>query len=175
MENQAGGHEASVGFPPFNQVDTFPSQIFWLVVTFGLLYILAATWIIPKVRKAVADREGSIAKDVADAAAMSQKADGAVKAFEARIAEAKARARDTAAKAMSEADAKITAETARQEAELANRLSGAEANIASMRAKAMTNVAGVAEDTAAAIVARLTGSAPAPAAVKKAVADVMGG
>jgi F-type H+-transporting ATPase subunit b len=174
VEQEAGGHE-SAGFPPFNQVDTFPSQIFWLVVTFGLLYILASTWIIPKVRKAVADREGSIAKDIADAAALSQKADNAVKAFEARIAEAKARARDTAAKAMSEADARIAAETARQEGELAKRLSGAEASIVGMRAKAMTNVAGVAEATAAAIIAKLGGSAPAPAMVKKAVADVMGG
>lgn len=178
MEHEAVGaaggaaHESS-GFPPFNQVDTFPSQIFWLAVTFGLLYVLAATWIIPKVRKAIADREGSIAKDVADAAAMSGKADGAVKAFEARIAEAKARARDTANKAKAEADQKIAAETARLEADLAAKLGAAEVRIADVRKAAMANVSTVAEDAASAIAAKLGGAAPAPAAVKKAVADAM--
>jgi len=142
-------------------------------VTFGLLYFAATFWLLPKVKKAIADRETSIAKDVSDAAALSGKADAAVKALEARIAEAKSRSRDTAAKAMSEADGRIAAETARQEAELAKRLSGAEASIAGMRAKAMTSVAGVAEDTAAAIVQKLAGTAPAPAAVKKAVSTAL--
>jgi F-type H+-transporting ATPase subunit b len=168
----ATAHESS-GFPPFDQIDTFVSQIFWLVVTFGLLYFCATLWLLPRVKNAIAAREKSIAKDVADAAALSVKADASVKALEARIAEAKARSRDTAAKAMSEADAKISAETAKQEAELAKRLASAEASIAALRAKAMTSVAGVAEDTAAAITQKLTGTAPTPAAVKQAVAAAM--
>ena len=164
----AAAHESS-GFPPFDQIDTFV----WLVVTFGLLYFCATLWLLPRVKTAIAAREKSIAQDVADAAALSVKADASVKALEARIAEAKARSRDTAAKAMSEADAKIAGETAKQEAELAKRLAGAEASIAALRAKAMTSVAGVAEETAAAIAQKLTGTAPAPAAVRQAVAAAL--
>ena len=56
---QAAGHaadahgaaeHASAGFPPFDQVDTFPSQLFWLVVTFGALYLFATFWLIPNSR-----------------------------------------------------------------------------------------------------------------------------
>jgi len=173
VEHEAAVVHESSGFPPFNQIDTFPSQIFWLVVTFGLLYFCASLWLLPKVSKAIADRDDAIAKDVADAAALSAKADASVKAFEARIAEAKGRSRDTAAKAKSEADTKIAVETAKVEADLAKRLSDAEASIAAVRAKAMTNVSAVAEDAAAAIAEKLVGVKPTSAAVKKAVAAAM--
>lgn len=169
----AAGEHASAGFPPFDQFDTFPSQIFWLVVTFAALYFVTSFWLVPSVRKAIGDREGVIAKDVADAASASQKADQATKALEARIAEARGRARDTAAKAKSEADARIAAETAKVEADLATRLTKAEANIGALRSKAMGNVSTVAEDAVSAIAEKLGGVKPSAAAVKKAVADAM--
>lgn len=175
VDAHATGEHVSSGFPPFNQIDTFPSQIFWLVVTFGLLYLVSTYWLIPKVSKAIADRDNAIAKDVADAAALSAKADASVKAFEARIAEARARARDTAGKAKSEADKKIAAETAKVEADLAARLTAAETRIADVRTKAMANVSTVAEDAAGAIAEKLSGMKVDVGAVKKAVAAVMRG
>jgi len=33
-----GGHEPA-GFPPF-KLETFPSQLFWLVITFGFLFVV---------------------------------------------------------------------------------------------------------------------------------------
>jgi F-type H+-transporting ATPase subunit b len=170
----AAGEHASSGFPPFDQIDTFPSQVFWLVVTFGLLYLVATYWLIPTVKKAIVDRETAIANDVAEAAAASQKADAAAKALEARIAEAKARSRDTANKAKAEADARIAAETAKTEAALATRLVASEKSIADTRAKAMTNVSTVSEDLVSVIAEKLTGSKPDAAAVKRAVAAAMG-
>jgi F-type H+-transporting ATPase subunit b len=178
-EHAADAHgaaeHASAGFPPFDQADTFVSQIFWLVVTFGVLYLFATYWLIPKAAKLIADRDNAIAKDVADAAALSAKADASVKAFEARIAEAKGRARDTAAKAKAEADTRIAAETSKVEADLATRLSAAETRIADVRKKAMANVSTVAEDAAAAIAEKLAGVKPSGDAVKKAVAGAMRG
>lgn len=173
-DTHAAGEHASSSFPPFDQIDTFPSQIFWLVVTFGALYLFATYWLIPKVGKAIADRENAIAKDVADAAALSGKADQSVKAFEARIAEAKARSRDTAAKAKAEADARIAAETSKVEAELAARLVAAETRIADVRKKAMASVSSVAEDAAAAIAEKLAGVRPSADAVRQAVAGALG-
>jgi F-type H+-transporting ATPase subunit b len=176
VEHEAAAEHASGGFPPFDQLSDYGlSQIFWLAVTFAVLYFAASTWLLPKIKKAIDEREGAIAKDVAEAAALSGKADAAVKAFEAKIAEAKARARDTAAAAKAEADAKVAAETAKVEAALNVRLGAAETRIADVRTKAMANVAGVAEEAAAAIAEKLTGVKTAPAAVKKAVASVMGG
>jgi F-type H+-transporting ATPase subunit b len=174
VEQEAGGHEVSAGFPPFDQLDTFTSQIFWLAVTFAVLYFALAFFLLPKLQKGLAARDGAIADNVATAAALSRKADDAVKALEARIAEAKSRARDTAAKARAEADTKIAAETAKVEADLAAKLGKAEANIAAVRTSAMSNVGSVAEDAVAAIVEKLADVKPVPASVRKAVADAIG-
>jgi F-type H+-transporting ATPase subunit b len=168
----AAGEHASSGFPPFDQIDTFPSQVFWLVATFGLLYFCASLWLLPKVKKTIADRDSAIAKDVAEAAAASQKADAAAKALEARIAEARARSRDTAAKAKAEADAKVAAETAKVEADLAKRLSAAEARIGDLRKQAMSNVPAVAGEAVVAITEKLAGVKPSPDAVKRAIESV---
>ena len=177
MEHEAAeaGHAAGSGFPPFDQIGVFGvSQIFWLVLTFGALYFAVATVFLPKIRKAVEDRDGAIKADVAKAAVLSASADASVKQFEAQIAEARARARDTASKAKAESDARTSAETTKVEADLNARLAAAEARINETRAKAMSNVSAVAEDAAAAIAERLTGAKPSPAAVKSAVAGVMG-
>ena len=175
-EAAAAGHEAGSGFPPFDQIGEFGvSQVFWLIVTFAVLYFFVAFVFLPKIKAAVEGRDGAIKADVAKAAELSAKADASVKQFETQIAAARANARDTASKAKAEADAKTAAQTAKVEADLNTRLSAAESRIAETRAKAMTNVAAVAEDAAAAIAERLTGVKPSPDAVKKAVAGAIGG
>jgi F-type H+-transporting ATPase subunit b len=178
VEHEAAeaGHKAGSGFPPFDQIGEFGvSQIFWLIVTFAVLYVFVAFVFLPKIRRAVESRDGAIKADVAKAAELSSKADASVKQFEAQIAEARARARDTASKAKAEADAKTSAQTAKVEADLNTRLAAAEASIAQTRSKAMANVAAVAEDAAAAIAEKLTGVKPTSDAVRKAVASAVGG
>ena len=175
MATETAEHATGSGFPPFDQIATTGvSQIFWLILTFAVLYFTVANIFLPKIRKAVEDRDGAIKRDVAEAAALSAKADGSVKQFEAQIAAARANARDTASKAKAEADAKNAAATAAKEAELSSRLAAAEARINDTRTKAMANVSAVAEDAAAAIAERLTGAKPAADTVKKAVANAMG-
>lgn len=175
MATETAEHASGSGFPPFDQIATTGvSQIFWLILTFAVLYFTVANVFLPKIRKAVEDRDGAIKRDVAEAAALSAKADESVKQFEAQIAAARANARDTASKAKAEADAKNAAATAAKEAELNSRLAAAEARISETRTKAMANVSAVAEDAAAAIAERLTGAKPAADAVKKAVANAMG-
>ena len=175
MATETAEHASGSGFPPFDQIATTGvSQIFWLVLTFAVLYFTVANIFLPKIRKAVEDRDGAIKRDVAEAAALSAKADESVKQFEAQIAAARANARDTASKAKAEADAKNAAATAAKEAELNSRLAAAEARISETRTKAMANVSAVAEDAAAAIAERLTGAKPSADTVKKAVANAMG-
>ncbi len=178
MEHEAAtaGHEAGSGFPPFDQIGEFGvSQVFWLIVTFALLYVAVAFVFLPKIKAALEGRDGAIKADVAKAAELSNRADTSVKQFEAQIAEARARARDTAAKAKAESDARSAAQTAKVETELNTRLAAAEARISETRTRAMANVSAVAEDAAAAIAEKLTGIKPASDAVKKAVASAVRG
>jgi F-type H+-transporting ATPase subunit b len=175
VATETAEHASGSGFPPFDQIGEFGvSQVFWLIVTFAVLYFAAANVFLPKIRKAMEDRDSAIKNDVAEAAALSARADESVKQFEAQIAAARANARDTASKAKAVADAKNAAATAAKEAELNSRLAAAEARISETRTRAMANVSAVAEDAAAAIAERLTGVKPSADTVKKAVAGAMG-
>ena len=114
-EAAAAGHEAGSGFPPFDQIADFGvSQIFWLVVTFAVLYVAVAFVFLPKIRASLESRDSAIKSDVAKAAALSAKADESVKQVEAQIAEARARSRDTASKAKAEARRKDCASYRRE-------------------------------------------------------------
>ena len=50
--------------PQFAQVDTFASQIFWLVVSFAILYILLSKVVIPRISTVLENRQQKIASDL---------------------------------------------------------------------------------------------------------------
>ncbi|MFN3353110.1 MAG: hypothetical protein ACK4Z5_05830, partial [Brevundimonas sp.] len=72
----------------------------------------------------------------------------------------------TAAAARARVAEQAAARTAAQEAELNARIAAAEAEIAKTRDGALASVGAVAADTAAAMVAKLTGKAPTAAEMK---------
>jgi F-type H+-transporting ATPase subunit b len=157
-------------FPPFDPT-WYASTVFWLLVTFGIVYYLMSKIALPRVSGILATREGKIDGDLKAAAAMQEKAKAAGEAYEKLLADAKAGAQATAQKAK---DAAATvAETKRKsvEAETAAKIAKSEAGIMTARDKAMTNVAGIAADTAADIVRRITGIAPKADELKRAVAS----
>jgi F-type H+-transporting ATPase subunit b len=167
------GHEAGgqSNFPPFN-VESFPSQLLWLAISFGALYVAMARFALPRLGKVIEARKARIAKDLDDAAAMQQRADAAAAAHEQTIAKARGRAQALA----QESRDKLAAEAAEKrkglEAELAAKLAAAEAQIASTRAQAMNNVEAIAREAAGAIFQKLLGRPASSEAVAQAVKSV---
>jgi len=78
-------------FPPFNTA-TFPSQILWLVITFGLFYLFLKRVVMPRVGGIIDVRNDRITQDLDHAARLKGEADAAVAAYEQELAEAKVRA-----------------------------------------------------------------------------------
>jgi len=165
-----GEHDG--GFPPFN-AQTFASQLVWLVISFVLLYALMAKWALPKVAGVIEKRQKGIADDLAEAARLKQQSDEAVAAYEKALADARGRAQAIANETR-ERQAK-DAEAARKtvEDDLNARLAQSDKTIAATKEAAMSNVRGIAEGAAKAIVERLIGAAPSEQAVTAAVADVL--
>ena len=161
-----------VVFPPFNK-ETFASQLFWLAITFALLYLLMARFALPRVGSIIEARRSKIDSDLAAAAQLKTNAEAAMAAYEKALVEARARAQtiggETRTKLRAEADEARKA----LEAALNAKLAEAEKAIGATKAAAMTNVRGIAAEAAAAIVAKLTGSAPADRAVNEAVDAVL--
>jgi len=166
--HQGGGQST---FPPFDS-STFPSQLVWFFVAFGLLYWYMSTRALPQIGKVIENRRARIARDLDDATEMQQKADAAAAAHEKALAEARAKAQAMAQAARDSAAAEAAAKRKALEDELAAKLAAAEKQIAATRAQAMTNVAQIARDTAGAIVERLGGRAADPSAVAAAVDSV---
>ena len=166
VQHEAGGHE---NFPPFN-AHTFPSQLLWLAISFGALYIVMARVALPKLGGVIQARKGRIAKDLDDAAAMQQKADAAAAAHEKTIAQARAKALAMAQETRDKLTADSAAKRKTLEDELSAKLAAADQQIATMRTQAMSNVEAIARDAAGAITERILGRAPDAAAIEQAVA-----
>ncbi|NIX76715.1 F0F1 ATP synthase subunit B' [Microvirga terricola] len=166
-EAHGGAHE-DVGFPPF-KTETFAGQVIWLTITFVLLYTLISKLVLPRLSGIIENRRVTIAGDLDEAAAMKSRAEEAGAAYEKALAEAKGRAQSLAQDARAKAATETDAKRKTLEADLAKRLADFEATIAQKKTAAMSNVRGIAHETATAIVERLTGKAPAPQTVEAAL------
>jgi len=163
----AGG-EAHSNFPPFD-ASTFPSQLLWFFLAFGFLYWFTAKRALPQIGAVIENRRARIARDLDDATAMQQRADAATAAHEKTLADARAKARAMAQAARDQAVADAETKRRALEDQLAARLAAAEREIAATRERAMANVAQIAEETAGAVVERLAGRKPDPAAIAAAI------
>jgi F-type H+-transporting ATPase subunit b len=137
----------------------WPGQIFWLLITFAVLYTLLAKVFLPRVRGTLDAREDRIAGDIGEARRLRDLAEADAKAAEAEMTEARARAHRTAAESKAKSAVEALQQQTLLEAELGGKLAKAEIRIRASRDEAMSHVRGIAEDTAKAIVEKLTGEA----------------
>jgi len=142
----------------------------WMLIIFGVMFVLFAKVFVPKVGGTIDGREGKIAGDIAEARRLKDEAEAQASAAAAETAEARARAQRMAAEAKAQAQAEAAARQAAEEAKLNEKLAAAEASLSAARDQAMGNVQSIASDTAEAIVEKLTGQAADAAELKAALA-----
>ena len=162
--------------PQIDQVAaTFASQMFWLIVTFGLAYLIIGRGMVPKVQRTMDDRDARVAADLATAEAARTEADAVEEQWRAQ----ENAARDAVQKRMAEARATAASESERlvkaADAEHAARIEAAEARIAQASAGAAAEIENVAADLARDIVARVSGASVSEEAARGAVKAVMHG
>jgi len=143
----------SAAFPPFDPWH-FPSQIFWLVILFGGLYIVLSRFVLPRLGGVIEKRGDTIADSLDEAARLDEQAKEAKKQQELHLAEARSKARETADKARAKVEAEIAEETQKVDADLATRLDEAEGRIRKVRAEALANVDSIATETTQVMLAR---------------------
>lgn len=168
-EMPGGAAHEGGAFPPFDSTH-FSSSLIWLAITFGLLYLLMSRIALPRMDNILSARRAKIDGDLTAAKAAKAEADAAAAAHAKTLADARASAQATAQKARETLAAETDTRRKGLEGELAIKLAAAEAQIAAAKTQAMTNVAGIAHDTAAAIVERLTGHKPDANAIAAALA-----
>jgi F-type H+-transporting ATPase subunit b len=151
------GHDAG-GLPQFD-VAMWPGQMAWFLIFFVVVFVLMSRVFVPRIGGTIAEREGKITGDVAEARRLKEEADAQAAAAEAEMAQARGQAMKLALEARAKAQAEISAKLAEQEAKLADTGAAAEARINAARDAAMSHVGGIASDAARSIVLKLTGQA----------------
>ena len=162
-------HGGSGTFPPFDSA-SFSSQLLWLAITFGLFYFLMSKIALPRISSILETRSDRIAQDIDEANRLTEESKEAIAAYEQELSEAKNRAHGIAQEARDAAKAEQDAHRAKVEADMAAKVADAEKRIADIKSKAMGEVGSIAEDTAAALVAELTGGKLTKAEIASAVA-----
>ncbi|MBE7218010.1 MAG: hypothetical protein INR64_06030 [Caulobacteraceae bacterium] len=156
------------GLPQFRTEYWF-SQIVWLILMFGLLYVLMSRVFAPRLRRVRDERDAAIEGALAQGRQVRAEADAQAKAANAELAEARARAQKTAADAKARSQNEAVQRQHAQEADLNAKLAQAEDRIRAAREAAMGQVRGIAAESAALITQRLTGQAPAAGEVDAAL------
>lgn len=144
--------------PQISQIAaTYASQIFWLLVTFGLLYFVVGKGMVPRIVATVDAREARIAADLSAAEAARASADSTEDAWRASTEAARAAAQAEIAAAKTQAARTSETQLAHADVELAERLAHHEVAIANAKAKAMANLQEIAADATQTLVAKLSG------------------
>jgi F-type H+-transporting ATPase subunit b len=101
------GDHGSGGLPQFDAT-WFPSQLFWLAVTFFLMYRFFARTALPRIADTMAARAGQIQGDITSAEQIAEQAKNIRTSYEREMM----RAKDKAGEAIREVDAKIKLKSA---------------------------------------------------------------
>jgi F-type H+-transporting ATPase subunit b len=144
------------GFPPFDTT-TFPSQLFWLAITFAFLFTVLWRVAGPRINGAITNRRGVINGAIAEAGKARGDAEAAQAAYEIALAGARARANAMAEETRQKLNGEIAKAKAEADARAHDAMAAADARIAGTRETAKAHVKTAARDAAIAIVERLTG------------------
>ncbi|MCB2109185.1 MAG: F0F1 ATP synthase subunit B' [Rhodobacteraceae bacterium] len=151
----------------------FPSQIFWLAVTFVALYLVISRFAIPRVGEILEQRARLIQDDLDRAANLKADTDAALAAYEKAIADARNQAREVLIAAAGDVKKVADAQNAAVNAEITKQIADAESRIAKAKQDAMDSIKSIAAETAKDAVAKLAGISPDGGKIDGAVAAAL--
>ena len=149
---------------------TFLPQLFWLVVTFAILYLLMWRVVLPRIADLLQERQERMDDDLQKAEALKNEAAKVLAAYEKAMAEGREQAQATIREAMDRASASAADHQAKLAGQLAADGEAAEARINAARDEALANVRVAAVEVAQAATARLVGGEVAESEAESAVA-----
>ncbi|MEM6624277.1 MAG: F0F1 ATP synthase subunit B' [Pseudomonadota bacterium] len=170
----SGAETGSGGLPQLN-VETFPSQIFWLLATLIILYLLMSRIALPRIASVLEERADAIADDLDAAEEFNRKAKEAEAAYDKALADARSKAQAIAAETRDEIQKQVNEAMAKADAEISARAAEGEARIAEIRDGAKIAVREVALETSNAVVEAIMPDAADADALKAAVTNRLEG
>ena len=165
-----GGGHGNV-FPPMDPA-TFASQIVWLALTFGALYLLMSKISLPRIGQVVDERRERIQRDLDEAERMKNETETALADYERALNEARSKASAIATEEREQVKADTERARKQADAQDAKTMADAEARIAASKTAALSSVGEIAEQTAASVVEKLIGSKVGKDEIQKALNSI---
>lgn len=166
------GEGKKSGLPQLDP-STYPSQIFWLLVSFVLLYTLMSRVALPRVTEVLDMRQTQRDNNLSRASHLQEDADKIRQTLEAAMASAQAEAQAAMNAREQENAKKLAAESARFLEHARTRIQNAEQNIAKAKEEALHSLADISAEVAADIVQKVSGVAANKNDAKKVVTKLM--
>lgn len=148
-------HAAEGSGLPQLDVGTYPSQLFWLLLSVLVLYFLLSRLVLPRISEILKTREQTIAGDLDRAQAFHDRAQNLREEIERQRAETRAEAQKIAAESREATMQEIAAEQEAAEKRLDEAATRGEERIRAIRDAAVEDVGAVARDVAGALVVEI--------------------
>ncbi len=144
--------------PQINQLpDIFFSQLFWLLVVFGIIYFWIGRGMVPKIQSVVEDRDRKIADDLAAAQRAREQAEAEEEAYRERIDASRSEALKLAQEAKHRAALDTEKKLRTVDEKIGKKVADAEAKIRAAAEAARRELEPVAAEAASDLVSKLTG------------------
>jgi len=150
--------------------EIYASQLLWLAIFFGAIFVVIGLGMLPKIQSTVDARDAKIAADLEVARGAREAADSLEEGYRARMDKSRAEAARLSAEAKANATKSTEQSVAKADAVIVTKVDAAVASIGEAKAKAMSEIESVASEAVQALVARVAGLDVDAAAARSAVA-----
>ena len=162
--------------PQIDQIaDVYASQLFWLVIFFGAIFVIVGLGMLPKIQATIDARDEKIASDLKAADEARTAADALEEVYRTGMDKGRVEASKLNSDAKAEAIRNTEKAIAKADKAIASKIDKATAKVADARSAARAEIEAVAADAAQAMIQRVAGlnvdSDAARAAVAKELAN----
>jgi len=146
----------SGGMPQLNP-EFWVSQIVWLVLTFGILYIVLSKLILPKISDNLESRKSQILENVETAEAQREESEKKLKEFEKIILESKLEAKNYFNEARQKILDDINSKRIALEKDIDEEISAAEQEVNNLKTSSAEKIKNIAIETSSELIKQLIG------------------
>ena len=146
----------SGGMPQLNP-EFWISQIFWLIITFGILFIVLTKVILPKISNNLETRKSQILENIETADKQKEESQKKIDEYEKIILDSKLKAKNHFNEAREKILDNINKKRAALEKDLDQEIDGVEKELSDLRNKSGEKINKIAADTSAELIKELIG------------------
>ena len=153
---QASQSAESGGMPQLNP-EFWVSQIFWLIITFGILFIVLSKFVLPKISNNLETRKSQILENIETAEKQREESEKKIKEFDKIILDSKNQAKNFFSEAREKVINDISKKRAALEKDIDSEINAAENEIDQLKKSSQDKITKIAIETSSDLVKQLIG------------------